>query len=126
MFFLVALLAVSALASAYDIPYNIENELLYSARQADMHEFAVRTGVFAKDLPKVDPHWACVRLSLFEFEKNRTNPYFSGTLSYIDRISCLPNSHTSNMRKLIRAYEATPTNKVYLKMRSHMAYEVLV
>ena len=88
------ILMVLALMSVCFASFNLKpsesaEAVLFSARQADMMEYYVRTGVVLKDEPMISPYFACLRSYIW-------SSYQVDNALMVDRVSCLPYSHYRN------------------------------
>lgn len=88
-FFLLSLFVSMSFASFNLKPSESAAAVLFSARQADMMEYYVRTGVVLKDEPIISPYFACLRSHVW-------SSYQVDNTLMVDRVSCLTNSHYRN------------------------------
>ena len=109
------LISLLLMAWAYaTIPYSIENELLFSARAADQQEYYNYAGVYVEDTPVLDPHYAWIRAQL------------KGLHTPLDKFVASENSHTSQVMRAIREYEAGNITSATQKIHNNIAYPVKI
>ena len=121
----IAVLMTIDLVTAATIPQAQVIQLMNASRQADISEYYVRTGVVLQDMPDIDQRFACVRQYIWsKMDPSMQYGYWHYPVSIVDRLACLPNSHTKRMMQGVRDLEAGLTTKGKKEIGDNIAFYV--